>query len=139
VNSNPGSKIAKLQHHNFLFFRRFNLENASHKIYVFLRKGISPWSAVFKIYFIYNLYFLGLKLRDDKQCKDFPLDATLSDDLVDATLSDAAKADLKSWQNHDESKNDFCDVHSETCEGCDYIDLTINPERFTGYSGEASR
>ena len=83
--------------------------------------------------------FSGLQRREGK-CGDVIVDqAALGDDLVDSTLSEAAKADLQSWQTHDEARNDFCDVHSETCEGCDYIDLTINPERFTGYSGEASR
>ena len=95
------------------------------------------------VFYSFVLFLSGLQRlqrQDDKHCNDSPLDVTsLSDDLVDATLSDAVKEDLKSWQSHDESRNDFCDVHSETCEDCDYIDLTINPERFTGYSGEPSR
>lgn len=90
-------------------------------------------------YLIISCLIISGLQKPENKCSPNLVASDLSDDLVDATLSEAVKADLQTWKHHDESKNDFCDIHSETCDGCDYIDLTINPERFTGYSGEASR
>ena len=32
----------------------------------------------------------------------------------------------------------FCHVDSELCPECIYVDLTLNPERYTGYGGESA-
>ena len=32
----------------------------------------------------------------------------------------------------------FCHVDSEVCPECIYVDLTLNPERYTGYRGESA-
>ena len=32
----------------------------------------------------------------------------------------------------------FCHVDSELCPECIYVDLTLNPERYTGYRGESA-
>lgn len=62
------------------------------------------------------------------------------DSQVDATISDQARADLESWLDYDNSQGKFCDLDPDDyCPDCDYVDLTRNPERFTGYSGEAAR
>lgn len=40
---------------------------------------------------------------------------------------------------HDVKKGDFCILDPlENPENCSYVDLILNPEKFTGYSGEAS-
>nr|XP_040576557.1 ero1-like protein [Lepeophtheirus salmonis] len=57
---------------------------------------------------------------------------------VDDTISEKTRSDLEAWNTHDESVIDFCDRDEEYCPDCDYVDLTLNPERFTGYDGEAS-
>ena len=58
---------------------------------------------------------------------------------VDATISDEALADLISWKAFDDSQSQFCELDPEdNCSDCDYVDLTRNPERFTGYSGESA-
>ncbi len=65
-----------------------------------------------------------------------------TDDLngkVDSTISDETMADLVEWQAHDSSQADFCEVDAELCPDCQFVDLSLNPERYTGYSGEASR
>ena len=67
------------------------------------------------------------------------IDDTASNDKVDNTLSDVAKQDLKSWRDHDDKIKGFCEVDDENDPNCVHVDLTINPERYTGYSGEASR
>ena len=60
------------------------------------------------------------------------------DSKVDVTLSEKMRQSIREWQDHDESMTQFCDIDAETCPNCDYVDLTLNPERFTGYSGEAA-
>ena len=68
-------------------------------------------------------------------------DAKHSHDLnskVDETISEEDRVKLAKWQKHDSSLQDFCDIDNDHCPDCEFVDLTINPERFTGYSGEAS-
>jgi len=60
-------------------------------------------------------------------------------DKVDSTLSEVAKQDIKSWKDHDDKIKGFCEVDDKNDPNCVHVDLTINPERYTGYSGEASR
>lgn len=63
----------------------------------------------------------------------------LDDNKVDETISEKARADLKSWMDHDDLEGQFCQLDPEdNCPDCDFVDLTRNPERFTGYSGEAA-
>ena len=62
------------------------------------------------------------------------------DSPVDGTISDAMRENLALWKSHDDSKERFCDVDGvgDNCPDCDFVDLTLNPERYTGYSGEAA-
>ena len=62
-----------------------------------------------------------------------------NNDKVDNTLSEVAKQDIEAWKDHDEKIKGFCEVDDASDPNCVHVDLTINPERFTGYSGEASR
>lgn len=62
------------------------------------------------------------------------------EDKVDSTISEAASNDLRAWARHDDAAaGDFCELESSDCQDCVHVDLTLNPERFTGYSGESSR
>jgi len=61
------------------------------------------------------------------------------EDSVDGTISEKATNDFINWKKHDDAENIFCELESESCSGCVHVDLTKNPERYTGYSGEASR
>ena len=69
----------------------------------------------------------------------FPGTNLENDDKVDNTLSEVAKQDIKSWKDHDDKIKGFCEVDDVNDPNCVHVDLTINPERYTGYSGEASR
>ncbi len=80
-----------------------------------------------------------------KEAQKEPCDNEEDDDNVDAlngkvdgTISEEDRANLDRWQRHDNSLQNFCDVDAEVCPDCEFVDLTINPERFTGYSGEAA-
>jgi len=77
----------------------------------------------------------------EKTGKDASCDGDGGDleDTVDATISEKATNDLLNWKKHDEASNTFCELESESCSGCVHVDLTKNPERYTGYNGEASR
>jgi len=65
-----------------------------------------------------------------------------SDDSVDNTISEESRLDLDLWAAHDRSESSFCDLDDGgldgDCEECIFVDLTLNPERYTGYSGEAA-
>ncbi|XP_053331536.1 ERO1-like protein alpha [Spea bombifrons] len=54
---------------------------------------------------------------------------------VDVSLSEAAQEALQQWNKHDDSSDNFCDLDDEESPDAEYVDLLINPERFTGYKG----
>ncbi|XP_063296142.1 ERO1-like protein alpha isoform X2 [Pelobates fuscus] len=54
---------------------------------------------------------------------------------VDVSLSEAAQETLSQWNKHDDSKDNFCEVDDEESPDAEYVDLLINPERYTGYKG----
>ena len=57
---------------------------------------------------------------------------------VDTTISESVRADLASWQKYDDKLNPFCHIE-DFCPVCSYVDLTKNPETFTGYSGPSAQ
>lgn len=55
---------------------------------------------------------------------------------VDESLSEAAQEAFFQWNQHDDSMDDnFCEHDDEESPDAEYVDLLINPERFTGYKG----
>ena len=58
---------------------------------------------------------------------------------IDNTISDSVRADFAKWQKHDDRLYPFCHATDDFCQICDYVDLTINPETFTGYSGPSAQ
>ena len=58
--------------------------------------------------------------------------------LVNRTISKDSEKAFKTWQNYDEEQSDFCDIDDEEDPKMVFIDLLKNPERFTGYDGEAA-
>lgn len=53
-------------------------------------------------------------------------------------ISEESKEALKDWDRHDNKIVDFCAYQDESSENAQFFDLLQNPERFTGYTGEAS-
>jgi len=74
----------------------------------------------------------NVNINCDKDYEDFQ-------DEVDNTISESVTNDLRSWRQHDDAESSFCELDSDWCQDCVNVDLTKNPERYTGYSGEASR
>uniref|UniRef100_A0A4W6EKD2 ERO1-like protein alpha n=1 Tax=Lates calcarifer TaxID=8187 RepID=A0A4W6EKD2_LATCA len=54
---------------------------------------------------------------------------------VDVSLSDETREALLDWSKHDDEAERFCVVDDEESPDSQYVDLLLNPERFTGYRG----
>ncbi|XP_034049067.1 ERO1-like protein alpha [Thalassophryne amazonica] len=54
---------------------------------------------------------------------------------VDVSLSDETKEALLQWNEHDDEAERFCVFEDEDSPDSQYVDLLINPERYTGYKG----
>lgn len=53
-------------------------------------------------------------------------------DYLNKTLSEKAVEELKLWEAYDDALDNFCDIDEDDGEA-EYMDLLLNPERFTGY------
>ncbi|XP_047437451.1 ERO1-like protein alpha [Mugil cephalus] len=54
---------------------------------------------------------------------------------VDVSLSVETQEALLEWNKHDDETERFCVVDDEQSPDSQYVDLLLNPERFTGYKG----
>ncbi|MEE6492237.1 hypothetical protein FKM82_016525 [Ascaphus truei] len=54
---------------------------------------------------------------------------------VDASLSEEAQEAVMQWTKHDDSSANFCEADDEESPDAEYVDLLLNPERYTGYKG----
>lgn len=53
-------------------------------------------------------------------------------DYLNKTLSEKALKELPLWEAYDDALDNFC-VIDENDEEAEYVDLLLNPERYTGY------
>ncbi|TKR94425.1 hypothetical protein L596_008705 [Steinernema carpocapsae] len=58
-------------------------------------------------------------------------------DPLDSSLSEESRAQLQQMDEED-NMNKFCDYDDEDSEDSHYMDLTKNPERYTGYAGNSA-
>ncbi|XP_058821595.1 ero1-like protein [Topomyia yanbarensis] len=67
---------------------------------------------------------------------DEDLDVELG--YLNTSISDKAHKEFKKWADYDQAQDNFCilDDHEP---GAEYVDLLLNPERYTGYRGESAR
>lgn len=56
---------------------------------------------------------------------------------LNTTISADTYKELALWQEYDDAEDNFC-VEQEDIDS-DYVDLFLNPERYTGYKGESAR
>lgn len=63
----------------------------------------------------------------------------LEDDLgyINMSISSQASEGFQLWADHDEAIDNFC-ILDDHQPGSEYVDLSLNPERYTGYSGESA-
>jgi ERO1-like protein alpha len=58
---------------------------------------------------------------------------------LESSISDSTRQDLLRWNAHDdEAALSYCDVGDSTDEEAEFVDLLVNPERFTGYRGPSA-
>ncbi|KAM7108917.1 ERO1-like protein alpha [Ciconia boyciana] len=54
---------------------------------------------------------------------------------VDGSLSKEAQQAVLQWTRHDDSSDSFCEADDIYSPDAEYVDLLLNPERYTGYKG----
>uniref|UniRef100_A0A023FPJ4 Putative endoplasmic reticulum oxidoreductin-1-like protein n=1 Tax=Amblyomma cajennense TaxID=34607 RepID=A0A023FPJ4_AMBCJ len=57
---------------------------------------------------------------------------------IDSTISDESYREFERWQKHDDSQDNFCEIDDESSASMEYVDLSLNPERYTGYAGASA-
>ncbi|CAL8080814.1 unnamed protein product [Orchesella dallaii] len=57
---------------------------------------------------------------------------------INLTLSEETQAGFERWKVYDQSLVDFCTVKDEIDSDMQYVDLLLNPERYTGYKGPSA-
>ncbi|KAI4830892.1 hypothetical protein KUCAC02_002493 [Chaenocephalus aceratus] len=69
--------------------------------------------------------------------KEQPVKCEQAENLgaVDISLSKETREALLNWSKHDDEAERFCFVDDEESPDSQYVDLLLNPERFTGYRG----
>ena len=59
---------------------------------------------------------------------------------INKNLTEEQKQTIEAWTKFDDSQtNNFCDVDDETSADLEYIDLSTNLERYTGYTGPSTQ
>lgn len=54
---------------------------------------------------------------------------------VDGSLSEETQQAVLQWTRHDDSSDSFCEADDIYSPDAEYVDLLLNPERYTGYKG----
>uniref|UniRef100_A0A8C8G8V4 Endoplasmic reticulum oxidoreductase 1 beta n=1 Tax=Oncorhynchus tshawytscha TaxID=74940 RepID=A0A8C8G8V4_ONCTS len=54
------------------------------------------------------------------------------------SYSNYSKEAFEDWARHDDAQDHFCELDDETSPDADYVDLLLNPERYTGYKGPSA-
>lgn len=73
-----------------------------------------------------------------EQCP--PVDNNTTLGLVNKNLSEEHKQTIENWVKFDDAQSEnFCDIDDETSTDLEYIDLLLNVERYTGYSGVSTQ
>uniref|UniRef100_A0A9J8CAF0 Endoplasmic reticulum oxidoreductase 1 beta n=1 Tax=Cyprinus carpio carpio TaxID=630221 RepID=A0A9J8CAF0_CYPCA len=57
---------------------------------------------------------------------------------VNNTLSNQSKEAFEDWAHHDDAQDHFCGLDDEMSPDAEYVDLLLNPERYTGYKGPSA-
>ena len=88
----------------------------------------------------------GIREFENGQCSQAPIEEAPNGDLaplgdIDKTLEPQQVEAFQSWKEYDDAQYDFCELSeaNDTPADEDYVDLTLNPERFTGYKGPSTQ
>lgn len=73
-------------------------------------------------------------IDDEDICtKDHDLELS----YLNTSISNTAAKGFERWADHDELAENFC-ILDDHHDGAEYVDLLLNPERYTGYRGESA-
>lgn len=78
------------------------------------------------------------KYRSDAQitdCRHNSRDHNMELGFLNTTISSENYKEFERWQRHDDAQDNFCVKESSHGE---YVDLLLNPERYTGYKGRSA-
>lgn len=56
---------------------------------------------------------------------------------LNMSITDQDSLGFQLWADYDESRDNFC-ILDDHQPGAEYVDLHLNPERYTGYKGESA-
>ena len=56
---------------------------------------------------------------------------------IDETISQEQFKEFQQWREHDNKEEDFCETEPDFSLNARYVDLLLNPEGYTGYSGHS--
>ncbi|XP_053315892.1 ERO1-like protein beta isoform X2 [Spea bombifrons] len=57
---------------------------------------------------------------------------------VNSTLSNQSQKAFIDWARYDDAQDHFCEIDDELAPDAQYVDLLLNPERYTGYKGPSA-
>ncbi|CAH1791045.1 unnamed protein product [Owenia fusiformis] len=57
---------------------------------------------------------------------------------LDTTISDESKEAFAEWKRYDDQEELFCEIDDEDSADAEYVDLSLNPEGYTGYKGKSA-
>lgn len=83
------------------------------------------------------LYSFLLQYSSQAQNDDCDYDFIKELSFLNTTISERAHEDFRRWADHDAAEDDFC-ILDDQHNGAEYVDLLLNPERYTGYKGESA-
>lgn len=80
-----------------------------------------------------------MKLKYMEGFQSGECDSDLNEELsyLNTTISEAAYEEFALWQAHDDAQDNFCTLPDEDS-AAEYVDLLLNPERYTGYKGKSA-
>lgn len=110
-------------------------------------KGFSIESPAFKVRLylraldlsLLTILFLVQYTKDAQKSAIVDCGSDLNAELsyLNTSISDKAHLGFQLWADHDEAQDNFC-ILDDHQEGAEYVDLSLNPERYTGYKGDSA-
>lgn len=57
---------------------------------------------------------------------------------LNTTISEESIEGFERWRVYDDAQDNFCEMDDENSSDMEYVDLSLNPERYTGYQGSSA-
>lgn len=86
---------------------------------------------------LHHIEDASFKYSENAQKTDCNSDVDSELGFLNKTISPASYEEFERWKTHDDAQDNFC-VNNDESEDSEYVDLLLNPERYTGYKGKSS-